>query len=85
MSPFIDLMSSRNRVWRSGFFTAGVTAGFSAPDRAGEAQARGVTVRITESYRDVSQAILAAAAGVTDLGCYSVTPGMAPFKDLFVD
>jgi len=40
--------------------------GFYAGGRAGEIQAKGYTVRITESYRDVSSEILAAVSGIED-------------------
>jgi hypothetical protein len=45
-----------------------VTAGFRAATRTEEVPARGATVRITQSYRDVSKEVLAAVAGVTDPG-----------------
>jgi hypothetical protein len=44
-----------------------ITAGFLATKRSEERPARGYTLRITESYRDVSREVLSAVSGAVDL------------------
>lgn len=43
-----------------------LTKGFMAPQRQQEIEAQGLPIRITESYEDVSEQVLGAAAGISD-------------------
>lgn len=45
-----------------------LTHGFMAPQRQQEIEAQGLPIRITESYEDVSEQVLGAAAGISDPG-----------------
>jgi hypothetical protein len=45
-----------------------LTNGFVAENRTEELPAKGYTVRITESYRDVSDEVLSSVSGIEDLG-----------------